>query len=246
MAKRSRKNAADDLDKLDIVNPSDADGNDLFLMWFGAYRDGRVLVWAGSFDDAFEIAVDHFDDTKSCGVFTFTDEGDYKAAAADEGIEWPAGGWDDLSDSDQEKIREAAEADLTVIGHTTLSCMPKGAWGAFVASHEWGGDDVTGEDRKVILAKSLAMNEDQAQDLLDDGWSEGEEGSWHKEFKVDGQRYNMQVLDQEALLREGGDGKHLLIAIYADTLLSHSKKFEDVRDVLEYAEDFEDRMREKD
>lgn len=248
MVKRTRKNtAAADLDKYEIVNPSDVDSwsrTHLYLMWFGAYGTDRVLVWADSFDSAFETAVDYFDDPKSCGVFTFTEESDYKAAAEDEGIEWPAGGWDDLSERDQEKVREAAEADLTVIGHTTLSCMPKGAWGAFVASWEWGGDDITGDDLKYIRAKSLAENEDQAQELLDDGWREGDHGDWYKEFVASGQRYNMVALDQLALYRaDGGEGRKMLLSIHADTVPSHTKKFDDVRDLIAYAEDFEDRMK---
>lgn len=258
MAKRTRKNAADDIDQYEIVNPSEADGwsrTHLYLMWFGAYRDGRVLVWADSFDAAFETAVDYFDDPKSCGVFTFTDESDYKASAEDEGIEWPAGGWDDLSERDQEKVREAAEADLTVIGHTTLSCMPKGAWGAFVASWEWGGDDITGDDMKYIRAKSLAAY-DQADELEKLGWrmKPGTIGVWTAEFSVGDADYDVFFFDQRAVYAaSGGSGKRVGVEIYQrkGTAPIKTKMFDDMgsgsvasSDPMLWVDEIEDELNE--
>lgn len=248
MAKRARKNASDGLDKIEIVNPSDSDvwtRTHLYLMWFGAYGDGRVLVWADSFDSAFETAVDYFDDPKSCGVFTFTDEGDYKAAAKDEGIEWPAGGWDDLSEREQEKIREAAEADLTVIGHTTLSCMPKGAWGAFVASWEWGGDDITGDDLKFIRAKSLSIaTADEMSSMRGSKkWRKAGQGQWTRPLDVDGPVCDATIYDQAAVFAaKGGDGRKLRVDIECNGATVESADVLSAEDAEDFVCDVEDRM----
>lgn len=131
------------MEEREIPLAPDSFGQNLYRMWMGAYGDHRVYVKADSFDDAFEYMVDFFDRPDTIGLFTFTDESDYRAAARDLGIAWADGqSWSDLSEEDQEKIREATEVDLSTIGHTTLLHMPQGSWGAYVASWEWGGDEI--------------------------------------------------------------------------------------------------------
>jgi len=231
---RTRKNARGDFDLLDlaIVNGSDADSGELFLMWFDAHAPLRLLVWAGSFDDAFEYAVDYLDDEGKCGIFTFLDESDYKAAAEDLGVEWPAGGIHDLSERNAEKVRDAAEADLTLIGHTTLKCQ-KGQYSPpFVASDEWGADEVHGKDLSLIRAWSLA-SDDQTEELRKLGWhakSGTSHGIWTAGFTANGKDYDAVFYDQRVYYAEhGGDGRAVAVEIYEHkgTAPIKSKKFPD-------------------
>lgn len=121
-----------------IANPGEYSGpksgraTGLFLMWFGAYGDTKILVWADSFEDAFEEAVDYLDDPSTCGIFTFLTEADFKQAREELIDEGNA----DPSDDD---VFEHVTVDMTIIGHTTIRC---GEGMAVIPSWEWGGDDV--------------------------------------------------------------------------------------------------------
>lgn len=151
--KRRASLAAVPKDEIPIANPGDYDDRkSLFLMWAGASSPLQVYVWADHFEDAFEAMVDFIDEHEKCGIFTFLDDSDYRAAARDAGIEWPAGeDFDWLSERDQNRVREAAEVDLSVIGHTTLKCQ-EGKGSAFIPSWEWGGDEIppSSPDYKVV------------------------------------------------------------------------------------------------
>lgn len=116
-----------------IANSSDHDWcRNLYLMWAG--YGTKCYVWANSFDDAFETFAEWLDDNAP-GCLTSFSEDDYKAAAKELGLTWPA----EPGSEEECKVAEATEVDHTVIGHTTLN------HGTHIASYEWGGDDVTDE-----------------------------------------------------------------------------------------------------
>src|SRR6266516_1186530 len=94
-----------------------SDGERLYRFGFGAYGETALDVFADSPDDAFEVAVEWLDDNAP-GHLIDLDAEDSTHAPHD-------------ASSEDEAIREHAEADLTPIGHTTLK------HGQFVASWEW-------------------------------------------------------------------------------------------------------------
>jgi hypothetical protein len=109
-------------------------------MWAGAYGDDIAWVWVPSYDGfetAFEEFVEYLDDVGHCGHFHSIDIDDLQEAARELDIEWEDD-WPNPSDMDRnwERVVEHAEADLTIIGHTQLKC------GEYIASHEWGGDEI--------------------------------------------------------------------------------------------------------
>jgi len=135
-----------------IINSGDHDWTqNLFLMWAGAYGDTRGYVWANSFEDAFEHWVEYLDE-RAPGLLTNLDEGDLRESARDLGIEWQAD-WPDHEDRKFQRVVEHAEVDLTPIGHTTLE------HGAYIPSHEWGGDEITGAELHRVKARSIAEQE---------------------------------------------------------------------------------------
>lgn len=132
----------------ETMEPSSYRGG-LYRLWFGAYGTTILYVWQDSFESAFEEAVEWLDDNAPGHLIELTED-DLKAAAEDEGIEWQSH-WPDWEDSDFTRVAESAEADLTLIGHTTLQ------HGSYVASYEWGGDDVaSGTDEwRTVAERSL-------------------------------------------------------------------------------------------
>jgi hypothetical protein len=230
MARRARKNTSkSDLLDYPIVNGVDADRGELFLMWFDAHAPLHLLVWADHFEDAFEYAVDYLDDEGKCGVFTFFDESDYKAAAEDEGIGWPEDGMRGLSERDAQTVQDATEVDHTIIGHTQLKCQKGQYSAAFVAHDDWGGGELHGDDVKYIRAWSLA-SDDQAEDLHKLGWKEKSAeplGMWTAPI---GDRWNAVFYDERATYAlDGGNGKAVKVEIYEDkgTAPIKTKKFVD-------------------
>ncbi len=126
----------------------------LYLMWAGQVGSVRVYVWADSFESAFEEFVEYLDD-EAPGMLTDVTEDDLKEAAQDKGIEWQET-WPDWEDSDFVVVAEAAEVDLTSIGHTTLK------HGQYIASWEWGGAEVTSEeDWDIVAERSVEESEDE-------------------------------------------------------------------------------------
>lgn len=122
----------------------------LFLMWAGAYGDTKCFVWADHFEDAFEEFVEWLDDNAP-GVLTDITVEDLKRAAEDEGIAWQDE-WPDDSDEFY-KVVEAAEVDMTAIGHTTLK------HGQYIPSWEWGGDEIT-DDETLELVRERSEDPD--------------------------------------------------------------------------------------
>jgi len=104
-------------------------GSGLWEFQFGAYGDTHLYVWADGMGSGFEIAVEWLDD-HAPGMLTMVSEEDYQQAAEELGKVW------DPSDPDDE-IMQTAEADMTMIGHTTLK------HGNAVASWEWTVREVT-------------------------------------------------------------------------------------------------------
>jgi hypothetical protein len=119
----------------------------LFRMWFGAYGETALYVWADSFESAFEEAVEWLDDNAPWHL-TSLDESDLKEAADDLGIAFSK----DMPEEDLMRVMEHAETDLTLIGHTTLE------HGEYVASWEWGGDEVT-DARELELVEERSVQE---------------------------------------------------------------------------------------
>jgi hypothetical protein len=119
-----------------------ADRKGLFKMWAGSFSPTYGYVWADNFEDAFEEWVEYLD-VVCPGCFVTVGEDELKEAADDLGLEWKSS-WPDWSDPEFERVVENAEADLTAIGHTTLNS------GTHIASHEWGGDDISGDEESAV------------------------------------------------------------------------------------------------
>lgn len=117
-----------------------------------------VYVWASSFEDAFEELVEWADDHAPGSLVNLTEK-DLKESANELGIQWDPE-WPDWDDRDFAKVVEQAEADLTMIGHTTLK------HGQYIASDEWGGDDVV-DDQEYATVKRRSIME-----------CSGKRGSW--------------------------------------------------------------------
>lgn len=129
----------------------------LFKLWFGAYGTTHVYVWADHLEDALEEAIDWLDDTGQCGVFTFLDEDDFRAAAEEQGYH-PRDIDDMVADGSwPDDVIEAAEADLMVVGHTTLKCGEGEYSPPYIPNWEWGGGEVTegSEEFQAVLERSL-------------------------------------------------------------------------------------------
>lgn len=110
-----------------IVNPSDHDRSyrtTLYRMWAsdGAYCARKIYVWADGFETAFEHLAEWLDDNAP----------GYLARSS----ELLA----DMTDEERAEAEESGEIpDYTYVGHTTLRN------GDCIASHCWGGDEITDE-----------------------------------------------------------------------------------------------------
>lgn len=132
--------------EIPIANPDDApeerDGalgphysTSLFRFSFGAYGSTQLYVWArrDCLDSAFEIAVEWLDDHAPGILMTIGPE-DYREAATSMGLDYDhALGYanDGYDDTELARITEHAEADMTMIGHTTLkngNAIPSWEW----------------------------------------------------------------------------------------------------------------------
>lgn len=247
MTKRSRKNSKK-LDEITIINPSDADGDDLFLMWFDQHAPLCLLVWAGSFEDAFEIAVDYLDEQDKPGYFTFITEDDYREAAEDLGIDWPANERiDSLSEREISKIEQKAEADITIIGHTRLGVMPDDAWQAGVMSDDWGGSEVTGDDKKMVRAVSLSIGTAETMETMRD-WKKvaSRKGEWHRAFEWDGPPCDATIYDQSRLYAEkGGEGRKVRAEVECEGTIVESKDLLSAEDAADWVDEVEQRLIEE-
>jgi len=144
-----------------IANAAEVEGNidedyrpignvTLFEMWLGETGTTWVYVWADSFESAFEELAEWADDNTPGHIVKLT-IADLKSAARDRGIRWRQG-WPDYEDRDFERVVDAAEDGLTLVGHTTLK------HGSYIVSHEWGGQEVDpGSDAwRIVVDRSFA------------------------------------------------------------------------------------------
>lgn len=172
----AKRQVADDRE-VPIANPEDCDHGErysrmsLYQFQFGAYADTKVYVWAASFEDAEEIAIEWADDNAR-GVFVTLTEDDLKEAAEDLGIEWDeawsdggavgrkefGGTWTPFDDRNYEEIVQHAEADLIVIGWTTLNS------GTHVISHEVHAHEVTDADEIEEVAQRSEEDEEATEE----------------------------------------------------------------------------------
>jgi hypothetical protein len=96
-----------------------------YLFSFGAYGTTHVAVLGGSLEDGLEACQEWLDDNAPGLLHTVSEE-DYADAAKELGLEWPSEDEDIVS-----KVTEQAEADMTMVGHTTLehgNCIPSWEW----------------------------------------------------------------------------------------------------------------------
>ena len=147
-------------ENIPVVNPSDHDWtrNNLYCMWAGAYGDVKCFVWADSFDDAFEHLVEYLDD-HAPGCLTRVD---YDAAARELGYDSYAAAEthspDTYNDGNLDRIREIAETDMTIIGHTTLKN------GDAIPSWEWGGDEISDKCETFDAVKAVCVAADEQEE----------------------------------------------------------------------------------
>ena len=120
--------------------------SNLYRMWLGAYGT-IVYVWADDFETAFEEVVEWADDNAP-GFLVDVTEADLKEAAEDLKVEWQPH-WPDWDDQKFQKVLDHAEADLTVIGHTSLK------HGRYIPSWEWGGDEIRSGAEYDVLTERL-------------------------------------------------------------------------------------------
>lgn len=155
-----------------ILNPSDHDWKDeLTRLWFGAYGTTKLYYW-DNLEDGFEAAVEWADD-HAPGLLSTVDLADYKNAAEEEGIKWKKS-WPDFEDEQFERVVQAAEADMTMIGHTTLT------HGNAVPSFEWGGDTVPHRSKEydAVLRRSQEEEEHESNRHRSNGSVDVEEGTF--------------------------------------------------------------------
>ena len=148
------------MENIPVVNPEEVCER-AYLMWAGQCAPTKAYVWADSFESAFEIFVEWLDAQNYTGFFVSDDE--FKELLDEQATdmygkdwdtlisEWVAdngewAGWKNDMCAEYMDVIEAAEADLTMIGHTTLSS------GTYIPSYEWGGDEC---DRDLAFAASV-------------------------------------------------------------------------------------------
>lgn len=136
-----------DKENYPIANQSDYDLFDnAFLFSFGAYLDTHVWVFANTFDEAFEEAIEWVDNNCPAALTSFTMD-DYKETAKELELTWQEY-WPDFDDENWCKVVEETEVDHTIIGHTTLKN------GTHIASWEWNGSDAGEEEYKELLERA--------------------------------------------------------------------------------------------
>lgn len=124
------------------VNPTDSHWTrHTYILWFGAYGDTKLLLWANSLDDALDEAVDWLAENEPgqlCDNAVFEA---YKESLA--------GGMS------EEEAQEWAAQDTTQAGN----------YGNYILSHEWG---IVAEDpdRETILELQERIVRKNIQDVL--------------------------------------------------------------------------------
>ena len=202
----------------------------LYLMWAGAYGDTKGYVWADSCESAFEVWVEYLDEHAPGCLVSHEDFIDHLADAIEElapdyvrresepttmaGTTWFARDHKATVEAFQadhalcgvidselaERVLEHAEADLIIIGHTSLK------HGSHIASHEWGFDEIEhdsdeyrsvhAESAREVLTSEIADIQAQLADLgpgkgvlsvRDLMWEVGESPGWSVCYQATGQ-----------------------------------------------------------
>jgi len=161
--KRRRAKSNPTADDLPIANPCDAPGllygdrQGLFYWSLGAYGNTHVYTWADSYESAEEEMLEWVDDNAP-GLLHWIGQKELEEAAEDLGLDWKqaeADMRDGVSDRDASKIIEHAEADMIIVGHTTLK------HGNAIPSWEVHVDEVHGKKREAIKRLSQILCEDE-------------------------------------------------------------------------------------
>lgn len=121
-----------------------------FLFSFGAYGDTHVVVLAAHLEDALESALEWLDDNAP-GLLHTIGPAQYEEAAKELGIPWNRG---IVNSADMDRICEIAEADMTMVTHTTLehgNCIP---------SWEWHVRELMADELKIVKARKEKLDEE--------------------------------------------------------------------------------------
>jgi len=116
-----------------------------YLFSFGAYASTHVAVLGSAVEDCLEAAIEWLDENAP-GLLSTVGEDDYKRAAADLHVEWPPD--EGTDERDVERVRNQAEADMTMVTWTTLKN------GNAVASWEWSFRALSATELEIIRRRS--------------------------------------------------------------------------------------------
>lgn len=155
----------------------------VFRMWAGQVGTTHVYIWTDSFESAFEELAEWCDDNAP-GHITDVTLAELKEAAEDADIAWRPE-WDKLDeetwdDPQFQRVRERAEEDLTLVGHTTLK------HGQYMVSYEWGGEEVDpgGDEYETVLERTRLEYEKLDWDWPHDEDEEDEDDELEPNRKV--------------------------------------------------------------
>lgn len=153
-----------DAKQIPILNPSDVSMRPRwrpFRMWAGACAPTEIYVWADGVESAFAALVEYLDDNApGCLVSheKFRELCDETARERgfedfDSAIQHFGGLPEAWENKAFRALVEHAERDLTTIGHTSLTT------GSHIPSHEWGGDEISGDEYVEVHVRSLEEDE---------------------------------------------------------------------------------------
>lgn len=117
-----------------------------FLLWFCAWHPCYALVYARSFEDALDEAIDASDSIPAIAALLRSGEEQAKEAYQEAYNEALAAGKDE--DDAQEAGWNAADVDMT----------PAGGYGGCISSEEWGGSEATREQILDLVAETNRRN----------------------------------------------------------------------------------------
>ncbi len=208
-------------EELDIANACDFEGRlkpglyskqELWQICTASGNFGHcIYVWGGNIEDAIEHAIDFADENGWCGWFTFLEESDFRDAAKQLGIPWQDD-WPDWNDRNWEKVAEEAEADLTTIGHTTLRCQPKEAWGAYTG-YDWSATEVTDpQELEEVARRSMEKCWGHRFLIGDSVYYPGHVDEQYPEDSIPGGVYEVTEADDSIYIEGNGQGTHVLPA----------------------------------
>jgi hypothetical protein len=114
-----------------------------YLFSFGAYGNTHVAVIGGSLESGLESCLEWLDDNAP-GLLHTVSAADYAEAARELGVAWEP---EEQANADTERVVQHAEADMTMVGHTTLkhgNCIP---------SYEWFVRELDAEELATLMRR---------------------------------------------------------------------------------------------